>query len=366
LHAELELREDGLWVRDVGSRNGTFVDEIRVIEARLDAGRRLRLGSIEIQIAYDGGPVPVELWPDDHFGPLVGRSVAMRELFARLARIARTDSTVLIDGETGTGKEVVARAIHERSARREGPFVIVDCGSIPETLLESELFGHNKGAFTGASTARAGALRDADGGTVLLDEIGELPLSLQPKLLRFLESKTVRRLGETHGTPADVRVIAVTHRDLSSMVNAGAFREDLYFRLAVLKVHVPPLRERHGDVPLLVERFRSADREIDPAWLAEIAGRAWVGNVRELRNVVEQVEAFGVETALSERAGHERFPEVSIHETLREIRDRWIAHAEREYLAKALAAHGGNVSAVARAAGLDRSHVYRLMLKHGL
>jgi transcriptional regulator with GAF, ATPase, and Fis domain len=371
LHAELEARPDGVWVRDLGSRNGTFVEGVRVEAARIDQGARLRVGATELMISYGTRATPIELWPEETFGPLVGRSVAMRELFAQLARITETDATVLVEGETGTGKDLVARAIHERSARAAKPYVVVDCASIADTLLDAELFGHGRGAFTGAVGARNGALLEADGGTVFLDEIGELPLELQPKLLRFLEQRTVRRLGETHSREVDVRVIAATHRNLRQMVNEATFREDLYFRLSVLPVHLPPLRDRREDVALLIERFAPDAREhLTPEAMREAAVRPWHGNVRELRNFVERALAFGAEAALRMEAPRaqagERFPEVRPDEPFKDVRDRWVSHLERDYLTKALAKHGGNVSAVAKASGLDRSYVYRLMLKHGL
>ena len=247
LHAELDPRRDGLWVRDLGSRNGTFVNGVRVVSARVPDGGRVQLGAASITLLPSPTSVSVELWPDTRFGPLVGKSVAMRELFATLARVAAVDATVLVSGETGTGKELVAEAVHGASPRAGGPFVVVDCAALPDQLLQSELFGHARGAFTGAETARAGAIESANGGTVFLDEIGELPLAMQPALLRVLESRTVRRLGETAHRKVDVRFVSATHRDLRAMVTAGAFREDLYFRhRASLPLVVPPLRGSHG------------------------------------------------------------------------------------------------------------------------
>jgi DNA-binding NtrC family response regulator len=375
IHAELVMREDGLWVRDLGSRNGTYVNGVRVESARLDAGLVLRVGATGLQVRLDGTPEEIVLWPEDGFGDLRGRSVAARELFAKLARVANTDSTVLVQGETGTGKELVGRAIHEHSRRHAGPYVIVDCGSIPEPLLESELFGHAKGAFTGAVGARNGAFVEADGGTIFLDEIGELPGPLQPKLLRFLETRTVKRLGESSHRKVDVRVIAATHRDLRTMVNTGAFREDLYFRLAVLPIWIPPLRERAADIELLVEHCLPAELRgqlFTPAMMAELQRRPWPGNVRELRNFVERCVAFGPGWALAQSAATPAaqaatgLPPVLANEPFKDVRDRWIAHLERAYLSDALKQHQGSVQAVAEASGLDRSYVYRLVLKHGL
>ncbi|HSO38338.1 MAG TPA: sigma 54-interacting transcriptional regulator, partial [Labilithrix sp.] len=288
LHAELEARHDGLWVRDLGSRNGTFVDGLQVTGARVPDRGKVRLGSTELVVDYN--PTQrrnVEIWPTAGFGKLIGSSVGMRELFATLARVAPMDSSVLITGETGTGKELVARAIHDASPRASKPFVVVDCAALPENLLDAELFGHTRGAFTGAINARAGAIESAEGGTVFLDEIGELPISMQPKLLRVLESHTVRRVGEHTHRNVDVRFLSATHRDLLTMVNAGEFREDLYFRLAVLPVHVPALRLRKEDIEPLVSHFlRSAGgpSHVPAELMRELLTRPWRGNVRELRN----------------------------------------------------------------------------------
>jgi two-component system, NtrC family, response regulator GlrR len=369
LHVELEPRDDGLWVRDLGSRNGTFVDGVRVMVARVPDGGRLRLGAVELRMEADTKESAIELWPNDRFGALVGRSVAMRELFATLARVAKGDSTVLVTGETGTGKELVARAIHDASPRADKPFVVVDCAALPEPLLEAELFGHAKGAFTGATGARVGAFEAADGGTLFLDEIGELPLGMQPKLLRAIESRTVRRLGETAHRPFNARFVSATHRDLRAMVNVGAFREDLYFRLAVLPVTVAPLRARREDVALLLETFlpegaAGARDEI----LREVSDRPWLGNVRELRNFVERVAAFGAKGALAlstsetpARAveGDDTLDDAVFTRPFREFREA----AERVYVRRLLERHGGNVAAAAHAAGVDRTYVYRLARK---
>lgn len=372
IHCELFTRGDGLWVRDLESRNGTFVDGVRVECARVDVGHVLRLGATELRVVASQDERDVELWRDDRFHRLVGRSVAARELFAKLARVAPTTSTVLLRGETGCGKELAAHALHHGSPRVGGPYVVVDCGAIPEALLESELFGHVKGAFTGATTTRNGAFAEAHGGTLFLDEIGELPMALQPKLLRFLETRTVRRIGESAAREVDVRVVAATHRDLRTMVNSGAFREDLYFRLAVIPIEIPPLRDRLEDLELLINAFlpvELAGRLFTPAELAELRRRPWTGNVRELRNFVERAVTLGPRWALSEakRGGvEETFPPIRIAEPFKEIRDRWLGHLEAEYLRRALEHHGGNVQAVADASGLDRSYVYRLIVKHGL
>jgi len=376
LHTELDPRDDGLWVRDLGSRNGTFVDGIRVSGARVLEGSLIRCGATRMAVFAQGEPVAVDLWPTGQFGGLKGASATMRELYARLAKVAALDATVLIQGETGTGKELVARALHDASSRSTGPFVIVDCAALPENLLEAELFGHTRGAFTGAVATRAGAFEVASAGTVFLDEIGELPLAVQPKLLRVLESQTVRRLGESTHRPVDCRFLSATNRDLRQMVNVGAFREDLYFRLAVVPLNVPPLREHVEDIPTLVAHFlkgRDAAAVGDQV-LRELAARPWLGNARELRNVVEQAVAFGPREALAmlpaERPLRSEIPPtlppVELDRGFKELREEWMNHLEREYVAGLLARHGGNVSAVAEAAGLDRTYVHRLIKKHDL
>jgi DNA-binding NtrC family response regulator len=375
IHMELEARDDGVWVRDLGSRNGTFVEGVLVHLARVPDGGRLQAGSVTLMVSYESTPTAVDLWPGDHFGPLLGQSVVMRELFARLARVALTDATVLLHGETGTGKELVAEALHAASPRASQPFVIVDCGALPENLLESELFGHAKGAFTGAQNARAGAIETAEGGTVFLDEIGEMPLAMQPKLLRAIESRTVRRIGESHYRKVNVRFVSATHRDLRTMVNSGAFREDLYFRLAVLPVTIPALRKRTEDIPLLVRHFLppGAAGALSPELVRELSARPWLGNVRELRNFVERAVALGAREALALAADAPRstpqsgsLGTIDLDQPFKDLRERWIDHLEHAYIHGLLQRHHWNVSAVAQAAGLDRTYVHRLIRKHDL
>jgi DNA-binding NtrC family response regulator len=323
-----------------------------------------------------------ELWPDDTFGPLVGPSRAMRELFARLQRMARSEASVLIEGETGTGKELVARVLHDRGPRARRPFVTIDCGSLPPSLLEAELFGHARGAFTDARTARPGAIESADGGTVFLDEIGELPLGMQPRLLRLLEGRTVKRLGENHHRPIDVRFVFATHRSLEHLVRSQAFREDLYFRLAVLRVRVPPLRERGQDIPALAHRLipAGAAHLLTPALLAELCTRPWSGNVRELRNELERLAVLGPmsipagleprdEEPLQCEPGTERpdgLPETWASLPYRTFRQRALHSLERAYLSQLLARHGRRISAAALEAQIDRTHLHRLIRRHGM
>ena len=384
-HCEVRVEGNAVLVRDLGSRNGTRVDGVFVREAYLEPGATLTLGRVALSFDVGADPVRVPLSAAPRFGRLVGQSAAMRRVFGVLAQAAKSDATVLLEGETGTGKEATAEAIHAESPRRDKPFLIVDCGAIPANLLESELFGHEKGAFTGAHASQPGVFGAADGGTVFLDEIGELPLDLQPKLLRVLEKREIKRVGAVAYKPVDVRVIAATNRDLRTEVNQRRFRSDLFYRLAILEVRLPPLRERSEDLPLLVDALldvvRSRAAAESPPFLRSEAFRAelfrhrWPGNVRELRNHLERCIAFEeaipfaspVEENTSSDAPIGAGPgEVAAHLPLREARERWVAEMERRYLDRLLAAHAGNVSAAARAAGVDRAYFYRLLWKHGL
>jgi transcriptional regulator with GAF, ATPase, and Fis domain len=371
LHAELDPRSDGVWVRDLGSTNGTFVGDVLVTSARLPASARVRVGAVVLTTRAEAEPVPIDLWPEDGLGDLVGGSAVMRELYATIVRVAAAEAPVLVHGETGTGKELVARAIHDCSHHAAKPFVVVDCAALPETLLEAELFGHARGAFTGAVAARAGSFEAAEGGTVFLDEIGELPLATQPKLLRVLESRSVRRVGETSQRPIQARFLAATHRDLRRMVNDGEFREDLYFRVAVLPVNVPALRERPEDLPRLVERFAPAMPAAMRAELCErLGGRRLSGNVRELRNIVERAVLLGRPHADDVGSPPPRSTEVGgtgEDELPFEVPFQDFQHAaERAYLRRMLLKHGGQVAGAAEAAGINRTYFYRLLKKYAL
>jgi DNA-binding NtrC family response regulator len=295
----------------------------------------------------------------------------MREVYAVLERATPTDTTILLEGETGTGKGLAAASVHKVSPRRDGPFVVVDCGAIPANLLESELFGHEKGAFTGADARRIGAFEDASGGTIFLDEIGELPLDLQPKLLRVLESRELRRVGGNRTIPVDVRVVAATNRDLRAEVNAGRFRSDLYFRLAVVKVRLPSVRERPEDIPGLVEEFlramappaEAAARLRGAEFLADLVRHPWPGNVRELRNHLERCLVFQDAGRLPEPEHAAPAPGSSPYaDARRRALDEW----ERSYLDGLLRRFPGKVAQAAAAAGLDRAYLYKLLRKHGL
>lgn len=379
LHAELELDDQGVWLRDLGSSNGTWLDTVRVERVHFEASGRFRVGSTQLELTFEAQPTKVPLWPQDRLGKLLGRSEAMRELFMQLTKCASTDASVLVQGETGTGKELVAQELHSASRRAEAPFVVIDCASLPENLLEAELFGHARGAFTGAVTARVGAIESADGGTVFLDEVGELPLAMQPKLLRVLESRVVRRIGESEHRPVNVRFISATHRDLERMVASGQFREDLFFRLSVLPLQVPSLRDRPSDIPLLLEHFLG-DRcpPVDPGSLELLSSHRWPGNVRQLRSFAERVVALGAERAVAMLRGTELPPapppvtspahplKVDDSVPFKVLREQWVSHLEREYLAALVVRLGRNAGVLSEAAGLDRSYINRLLRKHQL
>ncbi len=368
-------------LRDLGSTNGTRVQGVRVREAVLDDGMVIECGSTRLRFHHIEAPTRIELAAEDAFEGLIGKSVAMRELFALLARIAIADAPVLIEGETGTGKERVARAVHARSRRAARPFVVFDCAAVPATLIESELFGHEKGSFTGATDRRAGVFERADGGTVLLDELGELQLELQPKLLRVLESNEVWRVGAQKATPIDVRVVAATNRDLQARVAEGLFREDLYYRLAVVTLRVPSLRERRDDIPLLASSF-ARDR-IFPGGAGGAGGRGpgwetifefmkthdWPGNVRELRNVVERAVIMADPKLLAgdpldalAELRKKAEPALRRRVSLRAARDQ----TEREYLEDLVRSTDGNLDQAAEIAEVHRKSLERLLREYGI
>ena len=370
------VREDGGWrLRDTGSMNGTKLDGVRVRDADVATEAVLAVGESTIRVRA-GAPQKEDLVPMlPSFGALAGTSLPMRRLFALLEKIAQSDINVLIEGESGTGKELVATEIMQRSARADKPFVVVDCGAISPNLVESELFGHIRGAFTGADRDRMGAFETADGGTVFLDEIGELPLELQPKLLRALEAREIRRVGESRARRVNVRVISATNRELEREVNKGRFREDLYFRLAVVGVRVPALRERLDDLLILIRTFLShlgvpeEERLFPPAVLAEMSKHDWPGNVRELRNYIERSVVLQSASPNLSRGGPSSGTMqtgIDLSVPFRLAKDAVIDSFERGYLSQLLEAAGGNMSKSARMAGMDRMYLHRLVQKHGL
>ncbi len=375
-HCELVRVADGILIRDLGSTNGTRVGGARVQEGTFPPGTILKVG--EVEIGLRPAPQKLDVLPSDKtsFGPAIGHSVAMRTIFALLEKIAPTEATVLLEGETGTGKDVLARAIVQGSKRANKPFVVVDCGAVSYSLIESELFGHERGSFTGAVAMRQGAFELADGGTVFLDEIGELPLDVQPKLLRVLEMREFRRVGGNKTIHTDVRVIAATKRDLAREVGAGKFREDLYFRLAVVPVTVPPLRMRRDDIRPLVESIvNESGMTLSNETVDSLLAHDWPGNVRELRNVLERAiymskgsgtgELGAISFPVSASSG-DSFFQFEAGASYRDTRAKYDSEFEIRYVKWLLGRHGGNVSAAAREAKMDRKHLYDMAKKHGL
>jgi transcriptional regulator with GAF, ATPase, and Fis domain len=357
-HCAIRATTRGLEVRDLGSTNGTMLQGCEIVRAYVTGGTQLRIGTTVIAVEILVDEITEPMATDHRCFDLAGASDAMRRLYPRLLRYAESDGTVLITGETGTGKELAADAIHRASRRSKGPFVAINCGALSSQLTESELFGHVRGAFTGAEADRRGAFEQAHGGTLFLDEVGELPPSVQPLLLRVLESRTIRPLGASGERKVDVRVIAATHRDLRAAVNRRQFRADLYFRLHVLPVELPPLREREGDVALLAELFWRELRESPPPaeLLAGLARQSWPGNVRELRNAVERAVLVG-------------WSETNPGETdwcYADARQATLAAWERAWVTTLVAHHGGNLSAAARAAGMARTYLRRLVQRHNI
>jgi len=377
-HLSIEAVESRFVVRDLGSTNGTWYEGSRITEVTVPAGSTLLAGRSALRIEPEAQPLDLPPSQARRFGELVGESLAMREVFAVLERVAVSDATLLVEGETGTGKELVARAVHDASPRRRGPFVAVDCGALPEGLLESELFGHVRGAFTGAANARSGMLVRADGGTLFLDELGRVSPTLQARLLRVLEERMVRPLGGDTERAVDVRVIAASRDDLDAEVAAGRFRPDLLYRLAVVRVALPPLRTRREDIPLLVHdllrRRGHADEAPSGPGIDRLTAHGWPGNVRELRNVIDRAIALA--------PGAQRFSDLVIRidpsplagDGLAVRSDLPYAEAkatllhdlERRYVADVLARTAGNLSAASRESGIDRKQLRAMARKHGL
>ena len=369
-HCELAVAGGAVRVRDLGSRNGTRVKNVTLADAMIGGGAVLALGDSDVRIDLDCEDTLVAGSARCTFGSLIGESDVMREVFSQLEKVAASDATVLIEGETGTGKEGVAESLHDESARRDGPFVVVDCSAIPPNLLESELFGHEAGAFTGAVERRTGAFEQASGGTLFLDEIGELPTALQPKLLRALESREIRRIGSTARVQCDLRIIAATNRDLRAEVNRGSFRADLYYRLAVVRLALPPLRERAADISLLAHHLlvkigaspATIAELTQPDYIAALSAAPWPGNARELRNHLEQCAVFGERRLPTARTTNA----IDMTQPYDVVRRQTIDLFERTYLTKLLERNDDNVTASAREAGVNRAYLYRMLGKHGL
>ena len=389
-HLEIRYKDDSFLLKDVGSTNGTFLNGNRVKEAYLNPGDAIKLGNSILEfISYDE-KVKVEPSSKTVFAKLVGKSRKMRQIFTILEKISPTSATVIIEGETGTGKELVARAIHKYSTRNKKPFIVFDCSAVAPNLIESELFGHERGAFTGAIKSRRGAFEEASGGTIFLDEIGELSIELQPKLLRALEHKEIRRVGTNIPTKIDARVICATNRQLRREIVEGRFREDLYYRLSVVKVLLPPLRDRPEDIQLLIEHFlktahynKQADGslkslKVDDDTLKTLCRYQWPGNVRELHNVIERVVSFADDDTITKAQldfvfaemehGDERTERMKITADVpfKDAKQKIVEEFEREYLEDLMERNNYNLSKAAREAKIDRKHLRNLLKKHGI
>jgi transcriptional regulator with GAF, ATPase, and Fis domain len=382
-HCEITVDQNGYLIRDLESTNGTLVQGVKVASAYLHPGAEFRLGKTHIIFCPLQEAREVPLSRNESFGAMLGRSIAMRRIFYLAETYAPTDATVMITGETGTGKEILAEEIHRHSPRRDKPFIVIDCAAMAKDLIESELFGHVKGAFTGANADREGAFEHADGGTVFLDEIGDLSPDLQPKLLRVLEKREIRRVGCNRIRKINVRIVCATNRKLDTEVNEGRFREDLYYRLSVVHLELPPLRRRREDVALLIKRFLvdlhgpdSVRQIADFDSTMEVLKRhEWPGNVRELRNLVEvafysahrpvDLSAF---LSLGRLRGRQPEPDpaVSADRPFKDAKNDLIEDFERGYLQDLLSRNRNNISKSAREAGIERAYLQRLVRKYGL
>ncbi|MBI4124780.1 MAG: sigma 54-interacting transcriptional regulator [Deltaproteobacteria bacterium] len=388
-HLEIEYQSDSFLLRDLGSTNGTYLNGSKVKEAYLAPGDVIKIGNSEMEFRAFDEKVAVEPSSKEEFGAMVGKSRKMRQIFAILEKIAPSNATVIIEGETGTGKDLVARAIHEHSTRKLNPYVVFDCTGVAPNLIESELFGHEKGAFTGAVRSRPGIFESAKGGTVFLDEIGELPIDLQPKLLRALESREVRRVGANNSTRIEVRVISATNRTLKKDVAEGRFREDLYYRMSVVKILLPPLRDRVEDIPLIVARLLANSKfnktatglkvtRVEDDALKLLMRYPWPGNVRELANVIERAATFVEGNAIARNHLDFIFAEmgdqeertdrmrIDTHLPFKEAKQQITEVFEKEYLEELLKRNRYNLSKAAREAKVDRKHIRNLLKKYGI
>ena len=372
-HLEVSVTPSGFLVVDTGSSNGTFIGPMRVVRAYVPPGTVVRVGTSSLRLR-EGGGTTVPLYHADAIAGFYGRAPASRRLMAQIERAAPSQAPVLLEGESGTGKEVLARAIHMLGPRTSMPFEVVDCGALVPALVASELFGHEKGAFTGADKQHVGAFERAEGGTVFLDEIGELPIGLQASLLGALERRRFRRVGGQKEIAFGGRIVSATHRDLRAAINAGTFRLDLYYRIAIIALKVPPLRERPEDIPLLVEHFlREAGAPVSSllsdAAMAMLQAQTWPGNVRELRNTIEALLAMGeLPPPMPPDAGSLATDPIaaSLSLTYKQAREAVLRAFEGRYVEHIVKAAGGNIAKAARDADMDRSHLMDLMRRLGL
>jgi two-component system, NtrC family, response regulator HydG len=380
-HAAFDVRQGLLHVVDLESTNGTVVDGVAITGSFLRRGQLLRVGDTSIRIQLGDTPHHTELATATSFGRVLGASPAMRRIYPLCERLAQTTVPVILEGETGTGKEVLAEALHEKGPRAAGPYVVFDCTAVPPSLVESEIFGHEKGAFTGALGTRKGVFEQADGGTLLIDEIGDLDLSLQPKLLRALERAEIRRVGGNQVIRVDVRVLAATRRDLDREIEAGRFRDDLFHRLAVARIELPALRDRAGDVRLLAQAFWDGLKGKADGLPEEVVARwekaTWPGNVRELRNAVLRYMALGsLEDTVSKKPSaslpqEDAGPVIKSWATGALLRDeplpvarrQLVEEFERHYIEGLLARHGGDTAKAAAAAGVARRYLQVLLAR---
>ena len=410
-HCKIVQEDTGYVLVDLGSTNGTFINKVRIREAFLKPGCTLTVGKTDLKFNAREEEVAITPSAKQQCGDLIGGNARMREIYSIIEKIAPTSTTVVIEGETGTGKEVVAQSIHKLSTRASGPLIVFDCGAVPPNLIESELFGHEKGSFTGAVMTRQGLFEMADGGTLFLDELGELPIDLQPKLLRALEQREVRRVGSGKSLKVDVRIIAATNRKLEEEVRAGRFRQDLFYRLSVVRLILPALRERHDDLLVLVQHFLSTQnynrgtdgtqrvRDVSRSALECLHAYQWPGNVRELVNVIERAVSFcdgdtieptdlpehvrqatrgiprlmpavgEVTGGIDVTAGPTPRPPselISGEVTFKDAKERWVSSFERDYIVSLLRRHGGNISHAAREADIDRKYFRKLMKKYSI
>jgi two-component system, NtrC family, response regulator HydG len=378
-HAAFDIAGNRLRLTDLGSTNGTYVNGIMMMDGCLDGGEFVRMGGSQLHVQRVEEQAPQKLSPQTCFGRLLGASEEMRRLYPLCERLAGSDVPVVIEGQTGTGKEVLAESLHDMGQRAEGPFVVFDCTTVPGNLAESELFGHQKGAFTSAHTDHPGVFEQANKGTLLIDEIGDLDIQLQPKLLRAIERMEVKRVGATKVMKVDVRVLAATRRDLDREVQAGRFRDDLFFRLNVARIELPPLSRRRGDISLLARHFwheLGAQRPMPATFLEQLEAYDWPGNVRELYNAVVHHHTLG-DLARFDKLGSGRDADDSAHSDLlsrvlsmnlplAEARQQMVEEFERRYLEHVLAAHGGNVSRAAAAAGVGRRYFFAIKAKRSV
>jgi DNA-binding NtrC family response regulator len=378
-HATVQAVPGGFLVADQDSTNGTFYEGSRITQAVLGPGAVFRVGRTSLVLRPVDSVEAIEPTPKQAFGDLDGVSLPMRRLFAVLEQVAPTESTVLVEGETGTGKELVAWAVHQASPRRSGSFVVFDCGAVPRELVESELFGHVRGAFTGATSDRPGAFLRANGGTIFIDELNSMPLELQPKLLRALESRSVKAVGSDSPRAVDVRVVAACGSDLAAEVQAGRFRADLFYRLSVVHVSIPPLRRRREDIGPIVRRVMSRLGIPDPGPvegpnLERLLAHSWPGNVRELRNVIERAVAMSVTPSarfcelriqIGPAAPREDL-QIHTEASYAEAKEQLQASFEKRYLADLMERAKGNISLASRVSGLDRKHLKKLLRRHGM